>query len=177
MDLNSLIDKVSELAGPGEWYPVPGFYFRVLVVGIMPTTDDCSFKEVSGIEVEMQTEPIEEGGVNSHQWIVPKGVRYSNLVLKRGVMPAASFLSIWVQMFMANDFTEPISPKTIIVTLNNDKGLPLYAWGFVNAYPVKWTIDSLDSTKNDILVESIEFQYQYFRQVPVSALKARMASL
>jgi len=167
---------ISSLLGPGEWYPVPAFYFKVLVVGIVPSTDDCSFKEVSGIEIEMQTETIEEGGVNSYQWVVPKGVRFSNLVLKRGVMPAMSYLSVWVQMVLLGDLTEPISPKNILVTLNNESGVPLYAWGFANAWPVKWQMDSLDSTKNDILVESIEFQYQYFVQVPVAALAGRVES-
>lgn len=162
--------------GPGEWYPVPAFFFKVLVVGIAPTTDDCSFKEVSGIEAEMQTETIEEGGVNSYQWVVPKGMRYSNLVLKRGVMPAMSYLSTWVQMVMIGDLAEPISPKNILVSLNNEKGIPVYAWGFANAYPVKWQMDSMDSMKNEYLVESLEFQYQYFVQVPVSALTSRIAS-
>ena len=172
----SVAGTVSELLGPGEWYPVPGFYFKVLVVGIAPTTDDCSFQEVSGIDVELQTESIEEGGGNSHTWQVPKNMRYSNLVLKRGVLPAVSFLSTWVQLVMASDFTDPISPKNIVVTLNNENGIPLYAWGFANAYPVKWSIAAMDSTKNDILAETIEFQYQYFRQVPVAALANRIES-
>ena len=170
----SISSTIQGVLGPGEWYPVPGFYFKVLVVGIAPTTDDCSFQEVSGIEVELQTENIEEGGVNSHSWNVPKGMRYSNLVLKRGVLPAVSYLSTWVQMVMASDFSDPVSPKNIVVTLNNENGIPLYAWGFANAYPVKWSIASLDSQKNDYLAESIEFQYQYFRQVPVAALAARL---
>jgi len=172
-----MLDQIKAALGPKDWYPVPGFYFRVLVVGIAPTTDDCSFKEVSGIEVEMQTETVEEGGVNSHTWELPKGMKYNNLILKRGVMPSVSFLSTWVQMVMATDFTEPISPKDIVVVLNNENGVPLYAWGFANAYPVKWVIDPLDSMKNDYLVESIEFKYQFFRQIPVAAAYNRLVNI
>ena len=78
---------------------------------------------------------------------------------------------------MATDFTEPISPKDIVVVLNNENGVPLYAWGFANAYPVKWVIDPLDSMKNDYLVESIEFKYQFFRQIPVAAAYNRLVNI
>lgn len=173
--MSFISSAINELAGPGEWYPVPGFYFKVMVLGIVPSTDDCSFKEVSGIDVRMETETLSEGGINNHEWVVPKGVKYSNLVLKRGVMPSTSFLSLWIQSFIAEDITEPISPKNIIVTLNNEQGIPMYGWWFSNAYPVKWSFDPLDSMKNDYLVESIEFSYQFFVQGSVASLTAMAA--
>ncbi|MGQ3014919.1 MAG: phage tail protein [Flavobacteriales bacterium] len=174
--MSSGSSAINELTGPGEWYPVPGFYFSVIVLGVVPSEDDCSFKEVSGIEVRMDTETIPEGGVNNHEWNVPKGVKYSNLILKRGVMPSASYLSMWVQMFMIEDITEPIDPKNIIVILNNENGMPLYGWWFANAYPVKWTIDPLDSMRNEYLVESIEFSYQFFVQGSVTYVTAAAAA-
>lgn len=177
MSLSSIASGLKKALGPGDWYPVPGFYFKVMVVGIMPTTDDCSFKEVSGIDVQMEIEAIDEGGVNSHQWNVPKGMKYSNLVLKRGVLPAMSYLSTWIQMVMSSEFTDEISPKNIVVILFNESGIPLYSWAFANAVPVKWTIDPLDAMKNEYLVESIEFQYQYFKQVPVAAALERAKNL
>lgn len=166
---------MSELAGPGEWYPVPGFYFKVLVVGIVPSTDDCSFQEVTGIESELQTETIEDATGNV--WVVPRSVKYSNLVLKRGVMPTLSYLTTWVQMVMTSDFLQPISPKNIVVTLNNENGIPVYAWGFANAYPIKWSVSALDSMKNEYLTETIEFRYQYFKWVPIAAVGNTLSSL
>jgi phage tail-like protein len=145
-------------------YPPVAFYFRLSFSGASAATD-ASFKEVSGISMEMDTEEIAEGGNNNFKHRVPTSVKYSNLILKRGMVPKGSVVATWCMETFNDGLASYIKPKTIIVTLLNENGLPLKAWKFVNAWPVKWAVADLNSMNNDILIESLEFAYSYFEVV------------
>jgi phage tail-like protein len=43
--------------------------------------------------------------------------------------------------------------------------LPLQAWNFVNAWPIKWSIEGLNAMESSIMIENIEFAYQYYRRI------------
>ena len=157
----------------GDWYPVTGFYFSVRFVGGLATLaslTDSSFKEVSGLEMKVDTETITEGGVNNYLWKVPKPTEYSNLVLKRGVSPQVSLISTWVKSTMGSVLSSTISPITVIVLLMNEKSIPLSGWACMNAFPVKWKISEFDSMKNEVVIEELEFSYTHFIEIPVAAL-------
>jgi phage tail-like protein len=36
------------------------------------------------------------------------------------------------------------------------------SWSFVKAYPLKWSVADLKSQESSVLIETIEFAYQYF---------------
>ena len=55
-----------------------------------------------------------------------------------------------------------ISTKNIILKLNNENGIAIKTWSFVNAWPVKWNVAELKLLNNEIAIESIEFAYTYF---------------
>lgn len=156
-----------------SWYPVTGFYFSVRFVGgatTLASATDTSFKEVSGLEMKVETETINEGGVNNYAWKVPKPTTYSNLVLKRGVSPQLSIISTWVKSTMGSVLSSTISPITVIVLLMNEQSIPLSGWACMNAFPVKWKISDFDSMKNEIVIEELEFTYTYFIEIPVASL-------
>jgi phage tail-like protein len=44
----------------------------------------------------------------------------------------------------------------------NEKHEPLVTWNVVNAYPTKWSVSDLSASSNKVVVESIQFAYQYF---------------
>jgi len=46
-----------------------------------------------------------------------------------------------------------------VVSLLEKEGKPIYTWSCANAYPVKWEVESLDSEKNSVLIESLEMAY------------------
>ena len=56
--------------------------------------------------------------------------------------------------------------------INGPYGIPSIAWGFVNAYPLRWEVGPLDSMDNKILTESLEFSYNYFERVNLNGLGA-----
>lgn len=146
----------------GEYYPAVGFYF---VVGFnSPNSNiDGKFQEVSGISNEMGSELVTEGGESRFQWQLPKVNKPSNLVLKRGVLTKKSALATWVNETLSSGLQEPIKPKTIYVSLLGAEGKFLIQWVFLNARPAKWQFSNLNSMKNEILTESIEFAYNYYK--------------
>lgn len=138
----------------------PSFYFTIQFPGevIKPgSKPDIGFREISGIAIEITTETIQEGGLNSDVHIAPKSLKHGNLVCKSGLIARESNLAKTLQ----GDPSTPIEPKTILVHLKNDKEDVLSMWRFKDVYPVKWSVDEFNSTNNDILVESIEFAYSF----------------
>lgn len=143
-------------------YPPVGFHFKVVFGGPFEEAD-MRFQTVSGLNAGMSTEGFQEGGENRFSHRLPQPPKYDNLVLKRGMLIGSSLL-YWFRA--AIDFFE-FHPTTIIVILLNPDHKPLAAWQFVNAYPVRWKIDDFDAMKNAVVTETVEFTYQFFRQIEV----------
>ncbi len=144
-----------------EFYPPVAFYFKLSIEG---ASGDASFKEVSGISMEMDTEEIAEGG-NSYKHRVPTSVKFSNLVLKRGLVPKDSEVVQWCLDTFGSGLSSGIQPKTITVSLLDEEANPLNTWSFSNAWPVKWSVSDLNSMNNEIVIETLEFAYSYFEKV------------
>ncbi|KAA3640634.1 MAG: phage tail protein [Bacteroidetes bacterium] len=149
------------------FYPPAGFYFSVNFAGIS-SEQLASFQEVSGISMEMETKEITEGGENQFSRRVPSGVKYQNLVLKRGLMIKNSPIAQWCQDTLSSGFEKVIKPKSIVVSLLDESAKPIMNWAFHNAYPVKWEISDLKSSDNALVIETLEFTYSYFESKPVS---------
>lgn len=122
---------------------------------------DTSFQEVSGITSELNTEEVVEGGENRFVHRLPKGAKHPLLELKRGIAPAWSPLVIWCSAVMGLDFMVPVTPMDVGVYLMNTERIPIRAWAFANAYPVKWEVESFGSTKNEVAIEKISLSYTY----------------
>jgi len=144
----------------GDDYPPSAFYFKV-VFAEMGGMFDTSFQEVSGISATIETEPYSELGENNYVYQLPKSVTYPNLVLKRGIAAATSPLVQWCRTVFEGDFASPIDTMTVMVYLMNENKAPIRGWSFSNAYPVKWSMDSFNSTKNQVAIENIELKYHH----------------
>lgn len=154
-------------------YPSVGFHFIVRFEGIgdslslgpvtVSTADiDTRWSEVSGLNVEMTTEDLIEGGENRFVHKLPQRAKYSNLVLKRGYFSSLpSPLMKWADDAI-NNFD--IKPCQVQVILLDDKHLPAQFWNFTNAYPVKISMADFKASDNSFLVESIELTYQFFKK-------------
>jgi phage tail-like protein len=138
-------------------YPLPAFYFKVEFDSTHGNSD-TSWKEVSGISTEMETEPIVEGG-SQYVRLLPKSIKHQNLVLKRGIASASSPLVKWCTTALERNFVERIVPSRVNVYLLNGEGNKVCGWAFTNAYPVKWSVEAFNSTKNEVAIESVELCY------------------
>lgn len=138
-------------------FPTADFYFQVKV-----ENEIYAFKEVSGISSEFTTEEIAEDGENRFKHKVPTNVKYSNLELKRGLVPENSKFIKWINDTIQPGFFNKIKPKNVEVSLLNEEGAITMSWSFVRAWPVAWNFASLNSMNNEILVESISLSYNTF---------------
>ena len=141
-----------------NYFPPVGFHFKVEVLGLSPNDNDVRFTDVSGLSMEMATEEIAEGGQNRFLQKYPVRAKHSDLILKRGMF-TDSEITKWVRECI-EDFA--ITPKNIDVKLLDEEHQPLVTWHIVNAYPTKWSISDLAASNNSVVVESLQFFYQYF---------------
>lgn len=141
-----------------NYYPPVGFHFKVEVLGLPPNDHDVRFTEVSGLSAELATEEIAEGGENRFLQKYPTRTKYPELVLKRGLLLNSEILN-WIRQCI-EDFQ--IQPKHIDVKLLNENHQPLITWHLANAYPTKWSVSDFNATGNAVVIESLQFFYQYF---------------
>ncbi len=144
-----------------EYYPPPAFYFSVSILG-MPNTIDARFKEVSGISAHMDTEDIVMGGENRFKYKAPTRASFDNLVLKRGLVTSGSDLALWCEQTLKSGLVTSITTMDLMVMMLDAEGAPVMTWTFIGAWPVKWSLDALDSMDNKIAIETLEFAYNYF---------------
>lgn len=148
----------------GGFYPPSAFHFKV-VFGDDTNGPDVAFQDVSGISSELSLEEVAEGGENNFVHKLPKGIKHGNLELKRGIADGDSPLVQWCQAVFEGGFTEKIVPKVIHVYLLDAKAETLRSWMFENAFPVKWEVESFNSTKNEVAIEKISFSYNASKRV------------
>lgn len=140
------------------YYPPVGFHFRVDFLDIQTVEDDIRFQSVSGLTVDMETETIKEGGENRFTHTLPGRTKYSNLVLKRGVLTDSGVIS-WCRDAFEN-FT--FQPTTVQVHLLNTSHEPLISWTLTHAWPRKWSVSDLNAAEGSVLVETLELTYNFF---------------
>jgi phage tail-like protein len=141
-----------------HYYPPPGFHFKVEVFDLAPNDNDVRFAEVGGLSLEMATEEIPEGGENRFVQKYPTRAKYPELVLKRGLLVNSELLG-WIRDCI-QDLN--IKPKNLDVKLLNEEHQPLVTWHVVNAYPTKWAVSDLNASNSAVVIESLQFFYQYF---------------
>lgn len=134
-----------------------GFRFAVvfLVGGVLPNPLDIRFQKVSGLSATVETTPLAEGGQNLYTHRLPKRVGYQNLVLTRGFV-IGSLLNVEFNAAMS---LFKFVPSNVMVTLLDEDGIPLSAWLFLKAYPVKWSTSDLDANQEQLVIDSLELAY------------------
>jgi phage tail-like protein len=136
---------------------VLGFRFSVLFLagGVLPNPLDIRFQKVRGLSATVETTSLKEGGQNLYTHKLPERVSYENLVLERG-MVIGSPLNLEFNAAMS---LFKFAPSNVLVTLLDESKVPLAAWLFVNAYPVKWSTGDLDAGQTGVLIDTLELAY------------------
>ncbi len=145
-----------------DYYPPVGFHFKVEFSLSGAKDGDVRFQEVSGLTAELGVEEVAEGGENRFAHRLPTRAKYSNLVLKRGLMTDSALID-WCKSAISG-FT--FKPTTVNVTLLNENHKPVGgAFSFVRAWPVKWSVSDFKAQENGIVVETLELAYNYFSRI------------
>ncbi|MDY6855094.1 MAG: phage tail protein [Thermodesulfobacteriota bacterium] len=145
------------------FYPSVGFHFSVIFELFPQLPNDFRFQSVSGLSANVETEQLKEGGENRFSHQLPSRTNYDKLVLKRGMF-IGSFIIQWCREAI-EDLN--FAPTNIIITLLNEMHLPVAAWYVVNAFPVKWSISDFNAQESSVVVETLEFEYNYFKTIRV----------
>jgi len=138
--------------------PFPSHRFLVEIHGLLV----AGFTEVSGLTVETEIEEYAEGGVNGYVHRLPKRPRYEPIVLKRGVT-----LSPVLWDWYADVAAGKVTRRDGSIILFNNNLWEFRRWNFYEAYPVKWVGPSLDASRSQVAVESIELVHNGFKLMPV----------
>ena len=156
--------------------PLAGFNFSVVLINsrsadgpgtgtIALTTAGAKsyagFSEVSGLEVQMAVESYDAGGLNGAALKFAGRMKWSNLVLKRGVIGRRDPLDdsdLWTWF---NEFLEGRGiRKDGMITLLGQDGTPVHVWSFRRGLPAKWTGPSLNAGRSEVAVEAIEIAHE-----------------
>ncbi len=145
-----------------SYYPPVGFHFKVEFSLGGVQDGDVRFQEVSGLTAELGVEEVVEGGENRFTHRLPDRAKYSNLILKRGLMTDSGLID-WCKNAMEGFEFEP---TTVNVTLLNENHEPVGgAFSFLRAWPVKWAVSDFKAQENGIVVETLELAYNYFSRI------------
>lgn len=134
--------------------PYLGYRFLVEVDSLIV----AGFSEVSGLEMSMEPETYQEGGVNAYTHQLPTRMEYENLVLKRGLTDDPSLVE-WARAATNDPSSGPAERKTIRVFLQDTDGLIVWGWECREAMPVRWAGPDLDATDGAVAFETVEFAH------------------
>jgi len=140
-------------------YPYTGFHFQV-VFGLDGAGGEISFQSVKGLEVQLETETLKEGGILSHEHVLPVRSKFSPLILERGVFkPQDSAIIAWCKNALF-DFT--FNPTTVTISLLNESHTPLITWNLRHVWPKSWKVKDLNAQQGEVLIETLELNYNAF---------------
>lgn len=141
-------------------YPPVGFHFKVEInlPDTAPEDRETRFQEVGGLNKTLDVEEFKEGGENRFAYKFPNPAKYSNIVLKRGLLTKSSLIN-WCFDAIDNFIFKPVD---ITITLLNEEHKPLSVWNITKAYPVKWSTSDFKAQENSIVIETLEIAFQYF---------------
>lgn len=130
--------------------PYRSFRFRIEIGGLTI----AQVSEVSGLQIETETEPYEEGGVNDFVHQLPKRTKYQHIILKRGITDLDDMWK-WYQEVISGKFKRKSGSIILIDTNGEEK----WHWNFSEAYPVKWTGPDFKSDSSTVAFEAIELAH------------------
>src|SRR5690606_21819141 len=122
--------------------------------------NDLQFQSVSGLNVQLETETVKEGGENRFEHVLPSRSKFSDLIFKRGIMrPEESDISDWFLEAFQNLI---IIPKNLQVKLLDELHSPLMYWNIIHAWPKNWKVADLNAERGEILIETMELNFNRF---------------
>lgn len=144
-------------AGPGGTKEDP---YVPMLFGVEAGVTVGYFTEVSGLAMEYEVEEYKEGGVNDFVHKLRGRAKFPNLVLKRGITSSEEFTKWFVAC------REQIERRELTLTMYDHMLTPVRVWGFVGAFPVKWTGPDFKANPDGAAIETIEIAHQGLKSAP-----------
>ena len=154
----------------------PAWKFYVEVLGVLV----AEFQECSGLGMEREMEEVTEGGTNDFIWLLPKHIKHSSVVLKKGItynrelwrwfrwgqfdgqvwgfntVPGASMA---ISLLKRAGIVVPMGTSVSIV-LGTVDGKVAKHWDLIGAIPIKWSAPDMKADSNEAAIETLEIRHQ-----------------
>ncbi len=116
----------------------------------------ASFKEFSGIGVNIKKESYLEGGVNDQQRVMLGHAEFSDITLKRGMTDDGIFLTWVMQTLMG----KPKNRRNINILLFNQAGETMQCYTLIGAIPISWKSPGFQADGNSVAIEELTLSYE-----------------
>jgi phage tail-like protein len=133
--------------------PIGELRFQVTIDGVVIG----QFAECSGLSMEYDIMEYQEGGQLNFVHKFRGGVKYPNLVFKRGVTHEDAFLKWFLDRTSQGNKRENLGNVTL--SLLGDDGKQVRKWSFYGAFPVKWSGPSFNAKSTNIAMETLEIAH------------------
>ena len=121
-----------------------------------PQSIDAGFAEVTGLG--MSVDIIEYRAGNDKEPTIrklPGLTKTTNVSLKRGVIGSNTLFQWLKETSQGND-----QPRTVTITLLNEKREPVIIWKLLRARPAKYTGPTLQAKGSDLAMEELVLSYE-----------------
>ena len=123
-------------------------------VHIAPIEIVGNFSQVSGLSAEMEYDIYNEGGNFTSPVLMPRGMKYSNIVLQRGTISMEP-LTLWFDSVMLGAHIR----YPMVVMMYNNQRIPVKIWTVMDAIPVKIEWSTMDAMSDQVAVTSVELAH------------------
>jgi phage tail-like protein len=82
--------------------------------------------------------------------------KFSNIVLKRGVVKADNDFFAWLSTVKLNT----VERRGLVISLLDEQHRPVMVWKVTNAFPVKVDGPQLKAATNEVAIETIELSHE-----------------
>lgn len=120
----------------------------------------ASFMEVSGLNQEMVMQEVSQSGDDGQKIRLPMEVKHGDIMLKRPLEPLSDAITDWVKRCFSFAVDGRITPCTLVVFLMDARRHAVACWSCDRAYPVKWSLGTLDAKESGRAVETLTLTYK-----------------
>ena len=132
--------------------PLSNFHFQVEWAG-----SHIGFTEVSGLNIEYDVIEYRDGArPEYHATKMPGPVKYTNIVLKRGIFKGDNDFFKWIDTIKLNE----VDRRDVIISLLDENHAPVVTWKVKRAWPVKYTGPVLNARGHEVAVEILELAHE-----------------
>lgn len=133
--------------------PLQKFKFRLTIPGL---PSGIGFQKVSGLTQEVGVTEYDEGGY-SYTHKLPGRPKVGEVTAERGSYADKSF-----QNLLKNTLTNPNLRNTVIIEQLDRYGATARTYKLAEAWVSKWEGSDFDASSDDVAIEKLTIQFEYF---------------
>ena len=133
--------------------PLQKFNFRLTIPGL---PSGIGFQKVGGLTQEVGVTEYDEGGFN-HTHKLPGRQKVGEVTAERGSYADKSF-----QNLLQQALTNPNMRNTIIIEHLDRFGNAVRTYKLAEAWVSKWESSDFDASSDDVAIEKLTIQFEYF---------------